>query len=120
MSNDLASYYYWRDLVKKVGVEEAQIVTRFQNKHLDMLLGLVEMYHLDCDMMERETVDAYFDHERFEQAKQDVREVSRHVEELEHKIYKNNFVYPRTASVRSSLALHRFGRINSSRKSSKS
>jgi glycine/D-amino acid oxidase-like deaminating enzyme len=73
--------------VKKVGVEEAKIIARFQNKHVDTLLRLVEMYHLNCDMMERETVDAYFDLERFEQAKEEVHEISRHVEELDHKIY---------------------------------
>jgi glycine/D-amino acid oxidase-like deaminating enzyme len=73
--------------VKKVGVEEAKNIARFQNKHVDTLLRLVEMYHLNCDMMERETVDAYFDLERFEQAKEEVREISRHVEELDHKIY---------------------------------
>ena len=71
----------------KLGLEEAKIVARFENNHIDVLLRISETYHLDCDLIERDTVDAFYDEESFEQAKENVREISRHVAELDHKIY---------------------------------
>ena len=87
ISDEVASYFYWRERVKKLGLQEAKTVSRFQNKHIDVLLRLVETYHLDCHMIKRNTVDAYFDREAFERAKEDVHETSHHIAELEHKIY---------------------------------
>jgi len=83
----LASYYRWCDLATKLGVEEARVVTRFMNKHIPSLLQLIQTEQLDCDMVERDTVDAFFDHEVFERSKEDVREITRHVPEIEHWIY---------------------------------
>src|ERR1700685_3606507 len=65
----VASYHHWQHRIEKYGLEEAIVMSRFENAHPSAFVALSEKYNLQCDVRQCETVDAYYDHAGLERAK---------------------------------------------------
>ena len=82
----VASYHHWPHRIEKYGLEEAIVMSRFESAHPSALVALAEKYHLQCDVHQCETVDAYYDHAGLERAKAAAHAISQHIPELIYRI----------------------------------
>ena len=86
----VASYHHWSHRVEKYGLRQAILISQFENRHPAALVALTKKYDLNCDIMQVETVDAYYDPEGFGRAKAATHAISQHVPELVYSIYDEN------------------------------
>lgn len=73
-------YELFANLRGKVGVERARAVTRFQRRHLEVLLEVGEMVP-EGEVREVETVDLFLERGDFEKSKGEVKEMEEWLEE---------------------------------------
>jgi glycine/D-amino acid oxidase-like deaminating enzyme len=62
------SYAAWDDRKRTLGVEEATRLTAFEHSHLQSMTDTIRKSGIDCDLVETEGVDAYYNQEAFESA----------------------------------------------------
>lgn len=82
----LASYHHWPHRIEKYGLEEAIVMSRFENAHPSAFVALAEKYDLQCDVRQCETVDAYYDQAGLERAQAAVHAISQHIPELIYRV----------------------------------
>jgi glycine/D-amino acid oxidase-like deaminating enzyme len=86
----IGSYHHWSHRVEEYGLEEAIIMSRFENAHPSALIALGKQYDLKCDIRQLDTVDAYYDENGFKRATLAAHAISQHIPELTHQIYSGD------------------------------
>jgi glycine/D-amino acid oxidase-like deaminating enzyme len=77
----------WSERVKKYGLEEAITISNFELAHRSFLLSLANKYNLKCDLLEVETVDAYYNVAALENGIAAASKISEHIPDLIYQIY---------------------------------
>ena len=73
--------------MEKYGIEEAILMSRFENLHPKALAEIAKKYNLNCDIRLLDTIDAYYDYDGLQRATDSIKAISEHVPELVYNIY---------------------------------
>jgi glycine/D-amino acid oxidase-like deaminating enzyme len=76
------SFAVWEHHKQTFGVDEAIRIAAFEQSHLESMTAAIKANSLDCDLVETQGIDAYFDQKTFDKAVAALDDMRRHAPSL--------------------------------------